>query len=120
MIPMDELEGRLSAEGYVQLVRSAAEGGMNTFRIWGGGIYYHDAFYDTADELGMVMYHDAMYSGDGRVNPYGNALEDAELRHNIRRLSHHPSIAMWDACNECGGGGIWDTFVSTTIAQEVR
>lgn len=118
MIPMDELEGRLSAEAHHQLVDSAAAGGMNTFRIWGGGIFYPDAFYDAADELGMIMYHDAMYSGDGRVNPYGNDIEDAEIRYQIRRLSHHPSIAIWDACNECFGGGIWDSFVSTTIAQE--
>ena len=48
VIPMDEMEGRLSAAAYQQLVRSAAAAGMNTFRIWGGGIYLHDVFYDTA------------------------------------------------------------------------
>lgn len=42
-----------------------------------------------------------MYAGDGRINPINNDLEQAELRYQLRRLSHHPSIAMWDACNEC-------------------
>jgi beta-mannosidase len=58
------------------------------------------------------------YAGDGRINPYANALEDAEIRYQVRRLSHHPSIAHWDSCNECGGGGVWDSFVATTVAEE--
>lgn len=52
-----------------------------------------------------LQYHDMMYAGDGRINPYGNALETAEIQYQVRRLSHHPSIAIWDSCNECGGGG---------------
>ena len=91
---------------------------MNVFRIWGGGIYYGDAFYDTADELGMLMYHDLMNPGDGHVNPIADPTQDAEFRHQVRRLAPHPSIALWDSCNECGGGGIWDSFVITTVAEE--
>ena len=45
MIPMDELEGRMSASAHRQLVRSAADGGMNTLRVWGGGIFLPRAWY---------------------------------------------------------------------------
>ena len=96
MIPMELLEGRQSAAAYVAQVGSAAAANMNVLRIWGGGIYLPDAFYDACDEAGLLLYHDMAFAGDGRVNPYGNALEDAELRHQLRRLSHHACI---DPCN---------------------
>ena len=118
MIPMELLEGRQSAAAYVQQVRSASAAHMNVLRVWGGGIYLPSAFYDACDEEGVLLYHDMAFAGDGRVDPYGNALEDAELRHQLRRLSSHACIGQWDPCNECGGGGIWDRFVSTIIAQE--
>ena len=46
MIPMEELEGRMDADAHRILVRSSAEAGMNTLRVWGGGIFYPSAFYD--------------------------------------------------------------------------
>jgi beta-galactosidase/beta-glucuronidase len=61
LIPMDELEGRLSVAAHVAMLRSAADAHMNTLRVWGGGSFYPDVVYDTADELGLMMYHDAMY-----------------------------------------------------------
>lgn len=98
IIPMEEMEGRMSADAHVQMVRSAKAAGFTAFRVWGGGIYGPPAFYDAADEAGILMYHDAMYSSDGRINPQQTALEDAELRHNMRRIAHHPSIGHWDSC----------------------
>lgn len=62
LIPMEEMEGRSTAEAHAQLVRSAVDAGMNTLRIWGGGVWQYDAFYDTCDELGVLLYHDAMYA----------------------------------------------------------
>ena len=122
MIPMEELEGRSTSEMYIQLVKNAVEGNMNTFRVWGGGIFYPKIFYDTADELGIVMYHDMMYAQQGH-SPKVTATQDAELRHQIRRLSSHPSIMMWDGCNECHviigtPTGIYATFVMTIVVEE--
>ena len=61
MIPMEELEGRLSGAAHRQLVKSAADGSMNTLRVWGGGMFLPDAFYDAADEFGIMIYHDMQY-----------------------------------------------------------
>jgi len=63
------------------------------------------------------MYGQPWFGGNSGV-PVANAMQDAEIRHQLRRLSHHPCIALWDACNECGGGGLWGSFVSPTLADE--
>ena len=51
-------------------------------------------------KLGLQVYHDMQYAQNGH-SPQQNAAEEAELRYQIRRLSAHPSIVMWDGCNEC-------------------
>eukprot|EP01064_Diplonema_japonicum_P006410 TRINITY_DN1425_c2_g4_i1.p1 TRINITY_DN1425_c2_g4~~TRINITY_DN1425_c2_g4_i1.p1 ORF type:complete len:908 (+),score=174.77 TRINITY_DN1425_c2_g4_i1:40-2763(+) len=122
MIPMEEMEGRQSHAMYRQLVLSAASAGMNTFRVWGGGIFYPDSFYDMCDAEGIVLYHDMMYAQAGH-SPKVTATQDAELRHQMRRLSHHPSIIMYDGCNECHvvigtSTGIYATFVMTVVVEE--
>eukprot|EP00730_Choanoeca_flexa_P008569 TRINITY_DN12506_c0_g2_i18.p1 TRINITY_DN12506_c0_g2~~TRINITY_DN12506_c0_g2_i18.p1 ORF type:complete len:975 (+),score=156.28 TRINITY_DN12506_c0_g2_i18:81-2927(+) len=124
MIPMEELEGRMSAEAHRRLVISAREAGMNTLRVWGGGIFYPQVWYDACDELGIMIYHDMAYAQIGH-SPTNNAVQDAELRHQIRRISYHPSILMYDGCNECKvvlntPTGIYATFVMTVVAEEDR
>ena len=84
----------------------------------GGGIYLDDAFFDACDAKGIMLYEDVMFGSDGRLAPVGNALELAELQYQVRRLAHHASIFLWSACNECGGGGTYESFVSPTIAAE--
>lgn len=66
-IPMDVLEGRLSAAGHRQLVRSALMGRMNILRVWGGGMVLPRAFYEEADALGLLLYHDMMYAQGGMI-----------------------------------------------------
>ena len=122
MIPMEEMEGRMSTTAHQQLVRNAVAGGMNTLRVWGGGMFLPDAWYDACDEYGIMVYHDMQYAQGGHA-PKGTAIQEAELRHVIRRLSHHPSIVMWDGCNECRviigtNTGIYATFVMTVVASE--
>ena len=140
-IPMEMFEGRLSADAYRRAVISAAEGGFNMLRVWGGGSYYHDAFFDAADEHGVLIYHDMQYNSGESADkkfptatnpslhfPLNSSLQDRELRFQVRRLSHHPSVAMWDACNECNAGadnmlestGIHFMFVMDTVASEDR
>src|SRR4029079_2311753 len=71
-------------------------------RIWGGGIYEHDAFYAECDRLGILVWQDfmfacAMYPED---DPSFVAEVDAEARYQVRRLRSHPSLALWCGNNE--------------------
>ena len=91
MIPMEELEGRMNAEAHRILVRSAADGGFNTLRVWGGGMFLPDAWYDECDKMGIMVYHDMQYAQSGHA-PAGSATEDAELRHMVR-TSHR--VVVW-------------------------
>eukprot|EP00439_Symbiodinium_sp_Y106_P013904 s7315_g1.t9 len=133
VIPMEELEGRMLGKAHRVMVRSAAEGGMNTLRVWGGGIFLPDVprlsraldcmeFYDACDELGLVVFHDMMYAQRGHA-PERTYVQDTELRHQVRRLSSHPSIVIWDGCNECtvtmgSPTEIYATFVMSVVAEE--
>ena len=80
----------------LSLVKSAQAANMNVLRIWGGGIFLPQVFYDTADELGVMLYHDMAVR-----TTTGVPIDPDQVRHQIRRLSHHPSIVIWDGCNEC-------------------
>jgi beta-mannosidase len=115
MIPMDLLSGRLSAEAHHRLVQSAAEGNFNTLRIWGGGIYHPQSFYDACDEFGILLYHDLQFTGKAGSVTFSHVVE-AEIKHNIRRLSHHPCVFLWDACNECKVFYPWWKAVLPTVA----
>ena len=124
MIPMEELEGRMTGIALHSLVQSAASAGFNILRNWGGGIFLPDIWYDTCDELGIMIYHDMMFAQRGH-SPQVTKTEEMEFRHQARRLSHHPSIVIWDGCNECkvdmkGPTSIYATFLLTTIAEEDR
>ena len=100
-IPADAFESR-QAEKWRGLVASAAKANMNMLRIWGGGRFEGDGFYEACDELGVMLWHDfmfscALYPDDAAF--YANVR--AEEAHQIRRLRDHPSIALWCGDNEC-------------------
>jgi beta-mannosidase len=70
-------------------------------RVWGGGIYETDEFYDICDEMGVLVWQDflfacAMYPEE---EPFYSEVE-AEARYNVARLAHHPSLTIWNGCNE--------------------
>lgn len=95
MIPMDEMEARINSTAVRIMVQSAVDGRFNTLRIWGGGVFQYDAFYDACDELGIVIYHDMQYAQQGH-SPDKTATQDAEFRHQVRRISSHVSIGLYD------------------------
>ena len=107
-IPCSAYENEQTPERYRNLLESARLANMNMIRVWGGGQYEKDVFYDTCDELGIMIWHDmmcscAVYPGDdaflGEIK--------AELEHQLRRLRDHASIAMWCGDNECLGAINW-------------
>ena len=122
VIPMEELEGRLTDAAHAAMVASAAAGAFNMLRVWGGGMFLPDAFYNACDRMGLLVYHDMMYAQNGHA-PLASAAEESELRHTIRRLSSHASIVVWDGCNECqvvmgSPTAVYASFVMSTVAQE--
>ncbi len=100
-IPDDSLLGRISPERYRQRLTQAAQGNMNMVRVWGGGIYEEDVFYDLCDELGLLVWQDFMFAC-GMYPAYPEFLESVRLEaeYNVKRLRHHPSIALWCGNNE--------------------
>ena len=100
-IPADSFPARVTRERYRRLLTSVRDANMNMVRVWGGGIYESDDFYDLCDELGLLVWQDfmfacSMYPGDAEF------LENvrAEAADNVRRLRHHASLALWCGNNE--------------------
>jgi beta-mannosidase len=100
-IPNDVFLPRVTRENYRRLVSSAVDANMNMLRIWGGGFYEEDYFYQLCDENGILIWQDfmfacSMYPGDQEF------LEnvEAEAVYNVRRLRNHPCIALWCGNNE--------------------
>ena len=107
-IPCDAFETRQTPERYRSLLSSAAAANMNMVRLWGGGQYERDAFYDICDELGLLVWHDHMFSC--AAYPADDAFlseVERELSHQLRRLRDHASIALWCGDNECIGALRW-------------
>ncbi len=107
-IPCDAFAARQTPARMRDLLTSAAAANMNMIRVWGGGQFESDEFYELCDELGLLLWHDfmfscAMYPGDERFL----AGVRAELRHQLRRLRDHASIALWCGGNECIGALNW-------------
>lgn len=100
-IPSDSFTTRVSADKYRFLLNSAVQANMNMIRVWGGGIYEADVFYDLCDELGILIWQDfmfscALYPGD---EPFLKSVQQ-EASYQVRRLRHHPSLALWCGNNE--------------------
>lgn len=101
-IPPDCFDSRVSDNNLRNLLESAADVGMNMIRVWGGGIYERDSFYDFCDELGLCVWQDFMYACAAypvnRSDFLSNALSEATQV--VTRLRNHPCIALWCGNNE--------------------
>jgi beta-mannosidase len=102
----------ISTQAYRRILTSAAEGNVNALRVWGGGIYLPDVFYDTCDELGiLIALHDVMYGfpwfGGNESIPVPSVDQSEELKHSIRRLSSHPAILAWNGMNMISSFVVW-------------
>jgi beta-mannosidase len=107
-IPADALPSRWTRDRYEDLLRSAAAANMNCLRVWGGGRYESDAFYDLCDELGLLVWQDCMFScALYPSSPEFLSEVEAEIRHQVKRLADHPSIALWCGNNEALGAITW-------------
>jgi beta-mannosidase len=109
-IPDDAFISRVTRERYRARVTDAVEANMNLLRVWGGGLYESDDFYDACDEFGVLVWQDFLIAcaAYAEEDPLRSEVE-AETRQNITRLSAHPSLVLWNGCNENIWGYLdWD------------
>ena len=101
-IPLDNFLPRVTPENYKRTILDAAGVNMNMLRVWGGGIYENDVFYDLCDEHGIMIWQDFMFACS--MYPTEGALLDnihQEAVDNVKRLRNHACIALWCGNNEC-------------------
>ncbi|MDR7384008.1 glycoside hydrolase family 2 protein [Promicromonospora iranensis] len=109
-IPDDHLLTRITRERLEQRVDQALGANLNLLRVWGGGIYESDDFYDVCDEKGVMVWQDVLLACAAYPEeaPHWAELE-AELRENAARLAPHPSLVLWNGGNEnIWGHEDWD------------
>jgi hypothetical protein len=120
-VPPDSFEARATDEHLCTLLARAKEANMNFLRIWGGGIYPQDAFFACADELGIILEQDFIFSnGVYETDPTFLELVRDEVGYQVRRLASHPSLFMWSGSNELSPwgkmpGDWWSTLFAGTV-----
>ena len=112
-IPADSFPTRLTGAALEDLIRSAAQAHQNMLRVWGGGFYEDERFYDLCDRYGILVWQDFVFSCS--IYPFDDpdfvANVRAEVIENIRRLRHRASLALWCGNNEMEWGWVdwnWD------------
>ncbi|KAF5274136.1 hypothetical protein FQR65_LT04534 [Abscondita terminalis] len=109
-----------SKETIQNLLQSAKDVHMNMLRVWGGGNYEADVFYELADQYGIMIWQDFMFA----CNMYPATDEflrnvKSEIQHQVKRLQHHASIIMWAGNNENEAALRQDCFCLETIQTEL-
>ncbi|KAL8658572.1 MAG: hypothetical protein Q9226_000906 [Calogaya cf. arnoldii] len=100
-IPADMSIPTIESTRYRALVKLALESNNSMIRVWGGGIYEEDVFYDTCDELGILVWQDFLFAcGNYPANNEFLDLVSHEATANVKRLRHHPCIVIWAGNNE--------------------
>jgi len=101
-IPASSFPAAVDEATYRDLLGRASVAHMNMVRVWGGGIYEHDAFYETCDRLGLLVWQDFMFACAPYPEEPGDFVASvrAEVTHQVRRLRNHPCLACWCGNNE--------------------
>lgn len=105
-IPSDAFVTRMTKNDYRKMLMMAKDANMNMLRVWGGGIYEDDYFYELCDSLGIHVWQDFMFAGTmvpGDKAFFANVKE--EVKYQVKRLRHHKSIVVW-----CGNNEIDEAF----------
>lgn len=100
-IPDDALLPNVTSERYKRILEDVKAANMNMLRVWGGGIYEDDKFYDEADRNGILIWQDFLFACTTYPHdPLFLKRVEAEAEYNIKRLRGHASLAMWCGNNE--------------------
>lgn len=100
-IPNDAFVHRATGQSLRERLTQARNANINLIRVWGGGIYESDEFYDLCDELGLMVWQDFLFAcaSYAEEEPMWSEVE-AEARDNITRIMSHPSLVLWNGNNE--------------------
>ncbi|SFC90618.1 beta-mannosidase [Butyrivibrio sp. YAB3001] len=100
-IPQDNILSRVNKDRTRTLLKHCADSHFNCIRVWGGGYYPEDDFYDICDELGLVVWQDFMFAcAVYRLTEDFEENIKEEIIQNVRRLRHHASLGLWCGNNE--------------------
>jgi beta-mannosidase len=121
-IPADSFPTQIGDEQLEYLIWSVAATHQNMLRVWGGGFYEEDRFYDLCDEYGILVWQDCVFSCSIYPLDAPAFLESvrAEIVENVRRLRHHASLALWCGNNEMEWGWVswgWDTSHNAALKE---
>ncbi len=100
-IPEDQLLPRRSPARTEELLKACIDANYNMIRVWGGGFYPDDWFYDLCDRMGLLVWQDCMFACSAyKADAEFSANVRAEITDNAKRIRNHPSLAMWCGNNE--------------------
>ncbi len=116
-VPEEMIETWINADNTLKLLQMAKDAHFNMLRVWGGGIYPSDDFFNICDSLGILVWQDFMFAGtmypyDGTFI-YKNVRIEAEEQ--VKRLASHPSLALW-----CGGNEISEGYYNWGWQQSLN
>lgn len=119
-IPEDNLIGRMNESRTRRLLEDCVAANFNMVRVWGGGFYFDDYFYDICDELGLVVWQDFMFAcGVYRLNDAFKNTVVHEVEDNLKRLRHHASLGIICGNNEMEEGWAnWDFPKTESLKQD--
>lgn len=99
-IPTEIWPAQSTEDQYRFHLQKTAEANFNMLRVWGGGIYEREIFYDLCDEYGIMVWQDFMFASAGYPADMLRAEITLEAEYQIKRLRSHPCIVLWCGCNE--------------------
>lgn len=119
-IPEDSIYPRCSRERSRKLIEQCVKANYNCIRVWGGGYFCEDYFYDLCDEYGLIVWQDLLFAcGVYRLHKEFVQNVIAETKDNVRRLRHHASIALWCGNNELEWGWSgWDMGFGNKLSDK--
>ncbi|WP_248927727.1 beta-mannosidase [Paenibacillus hamazuiensis] len=128
-IPVDNMIGAASDQRYRDLISLSVDGSMNMLRVWAGGIYEKDVFYDECDKQGVLVWQDFAFANALFPDFNRNFMDNVrrEVEYNVKRLRNHASLALWCGNNEIdwlydmktSGGDITCPFYGEGIYHEL-
>ena len=123
-IPADYFVERLTRDDYKRLLNDAIRANMNTLRIWGGGIYEPDHFYELCDEMGIMVWQDFMFACS--MYPGNDEFLDSvekEARYQVNRLKGYASVILWCGNNEIASGWLswgWKEELPSSVWDDYK